>query len=56
MDEMVLPMSLALPHLQPRKRKRNKPGVKEDALDLTLDALDESKLPRVSEQASSESC
>lgn len=56
LDEMVLPMSLALPHLQPRKRKRNKPGVKEDALDLTLDALDESKLPRVSEQASSESC
>ena len=32
MDEMVLPMSLALPHLQPRKRKRSKP-VKEGALD-----------------------
>jgi|TARA_B110001469_G_scaffold117567_1_gene123661 hypothetical protein len=43
---MVLPMSLALPHLQPLKRKRNKPGVKEE------DALDESKVPRVSEQAS----
>merc|ERR1712194_430107 len=57
MDEMVLPMSLALPDLQPRKRKRNKPRVKEDALDLTLGTLeDESKLPRVSEQASSESC
>jgi|NorSeaMetagenome_1021524.scaffolds.fasta_scaffold338992_1 hypothetical protein len=46
LDEMVLPMSLALPHLQPLKRKRNKPGVKEE------DALDESKVPRVSEQAS----
>ena len=44
-DEMVGPMSHALPHLQPAKRKRKKPAPKKDA-------LDKSKLPRVSGQAS----
>ena len=43
-DEMVGPMSHALPHLAPAKRKRKKKG--EGA------APDKSKLPRVSGQAS----
>ena len=43
-DEMVGPMSHALPHLAPAKRKRKKKG--EGA------APDQSKLPRVSGQAS----
>ena len=42
---MVGPMSHALPHFQPAKRKRKKPPPK-------MDAPDKSKLPRVSGQAS----